>query len=429
MLKQILIVILICCSWLGHGQVVEQNEVEKEEIKAAAAKAEFIEGEKNRSKVLEYNKLNKNNTIFNTQSKFKDYKAAQENYNKAQVLEKVMKAKRVDVEVKIQQLFLEEKKQEYKSITEDNSETRDGKLDSKTKEEQVAVVSADVGLGKAKAIIEDFDFENSRDRLTGPSQYDSRIEIRELSPRIPWQWLILRRNKSVGMLVLKDKLIKLADSVYQLDISSKLGERFNLCKKEAFRAQPIVGIGTTFIIGTEQLLTAQHVFQSPITDYAVVFGFELFNKNGTVETIIHQRDIYYPQIISKSFDGYDVVSYTVDRPIKRPVLQWETSSKLVKGTEVYMLGHPNGLPKKLAMNASIVNNAHPQYYYTTLDGFQGNSGSPVFNFNTHKVIGILVSGELDYKYNGSCYASTLCKIPYCKGEKVIRIERIINAIP
>ena len=123
---------------------------------------------------------------------------------------------------------------------------------------------------------------------------------------------------------------------------------------------------------------------------------------------------------------YDVFIYELDRPLDRPILEWKKSSSLKVRNEVYMIGHPSGIPKKIAVNASIIENKHAQYFYTSLDSFQGNSGSPVFDFNSHKVIGILVSGELDYTFNGNCNELNFCKYPYCKGEKVIRIENIMN---
>jgi len=60
------------------------------------------------------------------------------------------------------------------------------------------------------------------------------------------------------------------------------------------------------------------------------------------------------------------------------------------GTEVYMIGHPSGLPQKVAVNASVRSLEGAAYFYTSLDAFQGNSGSPVFDRNTGEVIGILV---------------------------------------
>jgi len=263
-------------------------------------------------------------------------------------------------------------------------------------------------------------------RLYGPSQYDSRVEVRQLNPDIDWQWLILRRNLSVGMVVLKNKIHLISEDFYQLDVSLDLGSVYNLCDDVAFKKQAVVGVGTSFIIGEQQMMTANHVFQGKEEDYAIVFGYELVNKNGIVETLIPKKDIYFPKKIIEQSNEYDLAIFETDRPLERPILKFKSSFSLKKGDEIYMIGHPTGLPKKIAVNASVVDNSHYQYFYTSLDSFQGNSGSPVFDFETHKVIGVLVSGALDFVFNGTCNEINLCTIPYCKGEKVMRIENIID---
>jgi len=267
------------------------------------------------------------------------------------------------------------------------------------------------------------------ERLRGPSLFDSRIEIRHLDPDIDWQLKILNNNESVGIIIDKDKLHKVSDNLYQLDISTKLSDIIKLCKQEPFTDQPSVGVGTCFIVDKDLMLTANHVFTHPLKEYAIVFGFDMVNKNGIIETLIPEKDIYYPIKTIEASQTYDTHIFKVNKEINRPILEWENSQTLKKGTEIYMLGHPTGIPKKAAVNAGISDNKHPQYFYTSLDSFQGNSGSPVFNFETHKVIGVLVSGQLDYRFNGNCYESTLCQQPYCKGEKVIRIERILTLNP
>lgn len=265
------------------------------------------------------------------------------------------------------------------------------------------------------------------DRLLGPSQYDSRIEPLQLNEDIDWQKRIHTVTESVGIIVEIEKINSISKTSYQLDISQKLGEVYKLCPDEAFFNQPTLGVGTAFIYDKKSMLTALHVLERPLKKYAVIFGYKIINPNGIVHIFIDKDDIYYPQKILKKNTELDVVEFTVDRNFNRPVLEWEHSKKNKKEeSEIYMLGYPNGLPLKLALNASIIENNHPLYFYTSLDSFQGNSGSPVFNFFTNKVIGILVSGEIDYKFNGNCNYSSLCKYPYCKGEKVVRIEEVIN---
>lgn len=264
---------------------------------------------------------------------------------------------------------------------------------------------------------------NNRKRLKGPTLFDSRIEIRDLNQNIFNQYAILENSKSVAIIVEKNLLSKVSDSISYLDLTSKLGDLYTLCEKEAFRNQPVAGVGTAFISGDQSLTSASHVFSGPLSNYAVIFGFQIINNVGAYASFFESRNIFYPtEVINKS-EELDVIIFKVDRPLERTILQPNETS-IIKDTEVYMIGYPMGIPQKVAVNARVYDIDHPEYFYTTLDAFQGNSGSPVFNANTHKVIGVLVSGELDYRWNGQCNESTLCKLPYCKGEKVIRMDRI-----
>src|SRR5690606_11935720 len=83
-----------------------------------------------------------------------------------------------------------------------------------------------------------------------------------------------------------------------------------------------------------------------------------------------------------------------------------------------MLGHPLGLPMKASDNATMTpldgnriglfSSSYDllrriftkqTYYNTNLDSFAGNSGSPVFNANTHVVEGILIGGGDDFEWD------------------------------
>ena len=183
-------------------------------------------------------------------------------------------------------------------------------------------------------------------RLRGPKKYDSRIEVSALNPLIPWQFSMLINNESVGMIVEKEKLIPVSSEVFYLDITQTLGKTYNLCNDQSFHNQPVVGIGTCFIVDTRVMITAKHVFERPIEDYAIVFGYRLKNSKGVVQRTILKADIYYPKKVVEDLEALDIIKFQVDRPLNRPPLNWEPSKDLEKGTEIYMIGHPTGLPKK-----------------------------------------------------------------------------------
>lgn len=292
--------------------------------------------------------------------------------------------------------------------------------------QQLAVTEQSLSI---RSVEEDPDFENRSKRLvTGPSQYDSRIETRLLNPLIPWQLTILLNGESVGIIVEKSSLTDVGDSTYHLDIGVTLGKRFNLCPGEAFENQPVVGIGTAFVLDDSTMVTAGHVFSENPERYAVVFGFEISNLSGRFTETVPAGNVFFPKQQVPTTNDLDIAFFRVDRPLGRRQLPVGYSRNLPPNTPVYMIGHPSGLPQKVALNASIRENLNLSYFITTLDAFQGNSGSPVFRLDTHEVIGVLVSGVNDFRWTGQCNVSEVCRIPYCPGEKVIRLETLVEVI-
>lgn len=259
-----------------------------------------------------------------------------------------------------------------------------------------------------------------------PSQYDSRIEIAQLLPTTQWHVNIRKTCESVAMVVDRQNITLISPGKYQLTNTMTLKDRHRLCDGEAFANQLIGGTGTAFVIGENTMVTAAHVFNRPLKHYAIVFGYRVLNALGTAETGFNIQDVFFPTEIVAIRHDLDLVSFKVDKPLEREALIWEKSATLKKRTEIYMVGHPMGLPQKVALNASITNGDPASCFYTSLDAYQGNSGSPVFNFETNKVIGVLVSGMTDFEQRGDCYKSTICREGDCSGEKAVRIEQFLE---
>ncbi len=324
------------------------------------------------------------------------------------------------------------------TIVEDKKEDENQDVDEDGKEAPVFMLESDKRVS-IKSIIEEipkekidlFDLESDKNpKLRGATQYDSRVEVNALNPNITAHLFMLIVSNSVGMIVEKEKIIKISKDYYQLDTSTTLQMQYQLCDDVAFNKQPIVGVGTAFIVDANKMITASHVFQRPLKDYRVVFGYEIINKQGVVESRIPKSNIYELESMYKKQSELDISIFKIKGFFKgnKLPLTLGNSIDLELKHDVYMVGYPSGLPKKVAVNAGIVKNNHSQYFYTSLDSFQGNSGSPVFNAITNKVIGVLVSGEIDYIFSGNCYKLNSCRIPYCKGEKVIRIEEIMKQL-
>ena len=94
-----------------------------------------------------------------------------------------------------------------------------------------------------------------------------------------------------------------------------------------------------------------------------------------------------------------------------------------------MIGHPSGLPTKFAGGAAVRNNQQNAFFVANLDTYGGNSGSPVFNSNTHAVEGILVRGETDFVQQGNCNVSLVCPSTGCRGEDCTRTTEFEQFVP
>ena len=160
-------------------------------------------------------------------------------------------------------------------------------LESYSQQLQEKSVIVDEDFEISYSVIMDPDNETffSKTRLKGPSSYDSRVEVRILNPDVDWQRKVLEKNQSVAIVVEKEKLSAINQQFYQIDISTTLGDFYNLCTTVPFKNQPVIGVGTAFITGKDEMTTAKHVFQRKLENYVIVFGYELLIVNGLMTFI------------------------------------------------------------------------------------------------------------------------------------------------
>jgi S1-C subfamily serine protease len=257
--------------------------------------------------------------------------------------------------------------------------------------------------------------------VQGPTPLDSRIEVRDFPLDTPWRAAYFYNVESVGLVIERSVLTEVSDSFYQVDLSRTLAQQYQLCPEEPYGTQPVLGLGTCFVRDSVTMITAAHVLEGALRQYAVVFDYEMVLKSGFVNPFIRKDNVFFPEKIPWRSEELDLAVFQLDRRCNRSALRFAALGNIKVDDDVYMIGHPSGLPKKAAFNAEITDASHPQYFYTSLDAFQGNSGSPVFSLKTHEVIGVLVSGGADFQWRGACNVSNVCRAPYCAGERVVRI--------
>lgn len=209
-----------------------------------------------------------------------------------------------------------------------------------------------------------------------------------------------------------------------------IGEAMSLCKSERFRDQINPGRCSGFLVGDDILVTAGHCIQNQTEcdNYSWVFGF-----NKGVTKVSNENVYKCSSILSRQLDDETNADYAViklERKVtNRSPLKFRSEGAISNKAPIVVIGHPSGLPMKVASGANVRTNSDSWFFVGNLDTFGGNSGSPVINDTTGLVEGILVRGENDYNWEEDesgkyCRVTNKCKDNACRGEDVTRITKV-----
>lgn len=215
--------------------------------------------------------------------------------------------------------------------------------------------------------------------------------------------------------------------------TSNFGKRYNLCESEPYREQGTAAFCSGFLVDDDTLVTAGHCIrnQTACNSIRFVFGFAV-KEEGVLPTSVPTQDVYScKELIRSSVDNYgaDFAVVRLDRPVAdhRP-LRLRQQGEISPGAELVVIGHPAGLPTKVAGGARV-RRVESEHLVANLDTYGGNSGSAVFNANTGEVEGILVRGAMDFVYQNGCRVSNRCADDGCRGEDVTKISEALPYIP
>lgn len=210
----------------------------------------------------------------------------------------------------------------------------------------------------------------------------------------------------------------------------QFGKINSLCTDEPFFSQPVGAFCTGFLVAPDIIATAGHcVDEKNVTTIRFVFGFQMLN-NTQAQVIIDNNDIYAGEsVIGRQFTEGDTdwCLVKLDRKVSdKQILTLRKQGKIADNQSIYVLGHPSGLSLKFADGANVRTNTKAAFFTANLDTYGGNSGSPVFNSNTHEVEGVLVRGTNDFVPLGLCMVSAVCPTTGCEGEDCTRVSEFIQ---
>lgn len=254
---------------------------------------------------------------------------------------------------------------------------------------------------------------------------DDRLDLFEVT-----NTLHLELAKSTAGMIATGKLTTDGDLT---TIASQTMVERGMCQSERFSEQMTAANCSGFLVGEDLLVTAGHCMtsQDDCDSNKWVFDYANTDANTEAAMTVATSNVYgCSKIISQSLDRStqdDFALIRLDRKVTdRTPLTVRTEGKIEDNTSIVVIGHPTGLPTKVAAGANVRNNADAFYFIANLDTYGGNSGSAVFNAETGMVEGILVRGENDYNYdyNQGCRVSNICTDEGCRGEDVTRITNI-----
>lgn len=202
----------------------------------------------------------------------------------------------------------------------------------------------------------------------------------------------------------------LAGKPITLPLQPDLQTQYKLCDGQRFVKQPVPAFCSGALVAPDIILTAGHCVKVagsnegvPLNKMLFVFGFDMLNTTQ-VRIGFAGKDVYAAKSLIKRVQSNtaDYALIRLDRKVTgRPALKIAPNEPLAIGKGIFVIGHPSGLPTKLAAGAAI-SQVKATTFLSNLDTFAGNSGSPIFGGQSGAIIGVLDEGQKDYVKKGQC---------------------------
>lgn len=238
---------------------------------------------------------------------------------------------------------------------------------------------------------------SSSAKVLGIYGEDNRTSVQEL----PQQITTTQLAASVFLLSNSDYLSYQPHSQQYTAIT--LDDSVSKMPHVRFSDQKLLGFCTAFLVSPTTIATATHCVQDFIiedlgTPYREIYALKDFNgvqRNSSL-TLPSSQVLKIKSLI-KQVEDISILS--LEEPVlDRVPLTLRTSAEAPSlNTPLSMIGFPWGRTKVYTDHATLQIFEDETTFYTNLDGFEGNSGSPVFDSRTYEVVGVFSRGRADLK--------------------------------
>ncbi len=234
-------------------------------------------------------------------------------------------------------------------------------------------------------------------------------------------------QQGVALLFSSKKLRAAGQGEYELTTYS-FKELYKPRYKHAFaQERTIPGACTGFLGSRQRILTTAHGYDLCQPDCALLDVLEMPSE-GPLR--VRAGELRWFDGAPTRDDANDCVCIPLRDPVEagrivRPLLRTPIADKRA----VHLIGHPWGLALKIAANARVLANGDAATFNASIDAYRGHSGAPIFDAQSHEVVGMVRGGPKDLVVDELNSIMTMCILGACVGETCVRSSVFAALLP